>query len=128
MNTNVKLVVLHTERNFPIRFEFVNTFESTRNGFNHKSEMRYWNMETSGNMYWTEKVHYINRTWETYRYRTAMIKTVDRAMKFYKRVKLREKFLDEFGYTNLRGHDKQFEKWCEGNQILKDLQAAKNSL
>lgn len=128
MDTNVKLIVLHTERNFPIRIEFVNTFENTRNGFNHKSEMRYWNTETFGNMYWTEKVHYINRTWEKYQYRTAMIKTVDRAMKFYKRVKLREKFLGEFGYANLRGHDKQFEKWCEGNLTLKDLQAAKDNL
>lgn len=128
MKANVKTVILHTERNFPIQFEFVNTTESTRKGFNHKSEMRYWNMETFGNMYWTEKVHYINRTWETYQHRTAMIKTVKKAMDFRKRVHLRNTFLAENNFSSLRGHNKAFEEYCAKDKVIKDLEKALKEL
>lgn len=46
---------------------FVNESGSTRNGFYHRSVLL-----RNGNEIMTNKVNYLNRTWECYRYQTAM--------------------------------------------------------
>lgn len=51
---------------------FVNNSRSTRNGFAHDSEL-YINDNYKGNL----SCHYLNRTWERYRYQTVMMRLVN---------------------------------------------------
>ena len=48
-------------------WRFVNEFENTRSGFNHKTTL----FKGAGEVL-THKAHYINRTWECYTYQTSM--------------------------------------------------------
>lgn len=50
---------------------FVNDTRSTRSGFKHVSTMF-----INGSEYGTATAYYLNRTWERYRYQTAMLKAV----------------------------------------------------
>lgn len=48
-------------------YEFVNETRSTRSGFAHDTKLF-----CNGNEIASNSVHYLNRTWECYRYQTAM--------------------------------------------------------
>lgn len=50
-----------------VTWRFVNEYEDTRTGFNHKTTIFRGAYE-----YGSYKVHYINRTWEMYSYQTSM--------------------------------------------------------
>lgn len=52
-------------------WRFVNEYENSRNGFNHKTTAFRGAYE-----YGTYKVHYINRTWEMYTYQSSMSNAV----------------------------------------------------
>lgn len=54
-----------------VEYMFRCWFEGTRNGFKHTVELSR-NLQVLGQA----SVHYINRTWESYEYRTAMSKAV----------------------------------------------------
>ena len=65
--------MLHTLKINDNQIIFVNNSRSTRNGFTHDSEL-YINDNYRGE----NSCHYLNRTWELYRYQTVMMGLVDK--------------------------------------------------
>lgn len=49
-------------------YEFINEFGETRNGFYHKTILK----DKNGNEIAENKINYLNRTWESYTFRTVM--------------------------------------------------------
>ena len=49
-------------------YEFCNEFGGTRNGFYHKTILK----DKNGNEIAENKINYLNRTWESYTFRTVM--------------------------------------------------------
>ena len=73
-------------------FRFVNESGSSRSGFWHKSTLF---KDGRPYMLGDAKHHYINRTWESYTYQTAMIDAVDNAID-----KIASWLIDNYKYNN----------------------------
>lgn len=57
-------------------YEFINETSKTRTGFKHTSTLY-----INGTYETDTSVHYINRTWESYPYRTAMLNLIEGLLK-----------------------------------------------
>lgn len=56
--------------------EFKNTYNSSRSGFSHTSEL----YDDNGNLIATAKCNYINRTWEVYPFQSSKRQAVAKAI------------------------------------------------
>ena len=71
-------------------YQFVNSSRSTRNGFAHDTTLFKNDYEIA-----EYSCHYLNRTWEWYRYQTVMLRCVEAEIdREYNR------FIDNYKYTN----------------------------
>ena len=101
-----------------IEFAFASEFKDSRNGFSHVCDLY-----ANGEWIASAKRHYLNRTWERYRYQSVMldsIRTVQERMKAgavseYKR---------EHGIQRLRAENRErVEAEAEQNPLYKTLEA-----
>lgn len=76
-------------------YEFVNQSRDTRSGFAHDTTLF-----VNGYEEVNESCHYLNRTWECYRYQTVMLKAVD-TLENWQIDRLTKNFKTEKGYTKL---------------------------
>lgn len=106
------------------KYLIVNDSGSNRSGFWHDSTLFLDDSEIAHN-----RTHYINRTWECYRYQTGMYGAVRVAKDYWEKYYL-AKFKDENGYEKLTPKRKeQFEKYLNEqkeiityNKMLKELE------
>ena len=75
--------------------EFVNRSRDTRHGFAHDTTMF-----VNGHEVAEDTCHYLNRTWECYRYQTVMKCAVDKHLKALKN-ELKAEYLDKHGYKKM---------------------------
>ena len=76
-------------------YEFVNDSRSTRSGFAHDTTLLVNGVQKISNT-----CHYLNRTWECYRYQTVMCGAMSQ-LKDNRRKYLENKFKEEKGYGRL---------------------------
>jgi hypothetical protein len=58
------------------KYIIINDWRKTRNGFAHDSQIM---NESNGYFYNKSSAFYLNRTWESYEYRTAMLKLIEKS-------------------------------------------------
>ena len=94
-------------------FEFVNESYDTRNGFKHVSTLFMNNCKQIENT-----CHYLNRTWESYRYQTAMRGCV--YMLIENRIgDLKSNFKNRNGYLKMTAkRNEEFENEIKDDDIL----------
>ena len=94
--------------------EFVNQSVSTRNGFKHMTTMFVNGCERG-----TNTVHYLNRTWEHYRYQTVMRGCVQKLIEI--RIEnLKSTFKNQYGYSRMTAkRNEEFERWMSDDSICK---------
>lgn len=97
-------------------YDIVCTYSNTRNGFKHTATLliNNWSIaETS--------CHYLNRTWESYTYQTAIFSAIDIAVADEKQA-CKEQALRETGRQTLRTIEarKAYEKALEQSEWLKE--------
>lgn len=80
---------------------FLNTARSTRNGFAHDSSLI-----VDGCRMGEHTAHYLNRTWEYYRFQTAMLGAIDSALD-YRLERMKENFKYENKLTRIAGANKE---------------------
>lgn len=76
-------------------YEFVNSSRSTRNGFAHDTTLFVNGYEKTSNT-----CHYLNRTWECYRYQTVMMGAIRQSIDNRTNL-LERKFKDDNGYKKM---------------------------
>ena len=76
-------------------YTFVCEYRNSRSGFSHLCDLY-----EDGYPVARYKAHYLNRTWETYRYQTVMIGAVNNLIETNKRA-LKELFCEQHGYKKL---------------------------
>ena len=93
-------------------FEFVNESYDTRHGFKHVSTLFMNNCKQIENT-----CHYLNRTWESYRYRTAMRGCV--YMLIENRIgNLKSDFKNRNGYLKMTAkRNEEFERWMGHDNV-----------
>ena len=97
-----------------MEIEFVNESLSTRNGFKHVT-----NMFINGCKYGTNTCHYLNRTWERYRYQTVMRGCVCN-IRDARVEDLKSIFKSENGYKNLTAKRAvEFKRYIADDEKLK---------
>ena len=74
---------------------FSNETQATRNGFRHVSYLSLNDFPVS-----SAKCDYLNRTWETYRYQTSMLKAV-RELIYERRMTIKNDFMELTGYKKM---------------------------
>lgn len=102
----------------------VNDSGSNRSGFWHESTLFLGDNEIAHN-----RAHYINRTWERYRFQTSMRGVAYEAKEHWEKYYL-AKFKDEKGYTKLTAKRKEeFDEYLKDkkeiiiyNKMLKELE------
>lgn len=97
------------------KYEFINSSRSTRNGFAHDTELLkndYYNIGRG-------TAHYINRTWECYRYQTVMRRCIDNIIE--------EKYNNFIVNYKAKNNIKRItaEKRAEANKLFEDLAEVK---
>lgn len=93
-------------------FNFINTSKGTRNGFVHEAELRV------NGLYFYNKVHYYNRTWECYTFQTAMCGALARFQSFAEE-RLKQDVLRKEGKKRLTPTLKAlWQKECKVNKTL----------
>lgn len=104
-------------------FEFDCEYRDARDGFNHFVRL-YMNDELIAE----EKRHYINRTWEAYRYQSAMIGAVNNALA-YEKARVREEYLHENNYKIVteKRRDGLEEKY-KTDPMVRDLEELNNRI
>lgn len=96
-------------------YMFVNESVSTRNGFKHISTLFKGSYEVS-----TAEVHYLNRTWEAFRYQTVMCKIINNLIDRRKEI-LYDNFKLAKGYTKMsEKRREEFKKSIENDPILSE--------
>jgi hypothetical protein len=102
------------------RFSFVNEWKSTRNGFSHKSTL----IEGTTHQ-WHETCQYLNRTWESYSFRTSMKKCVSCFID-YEHKELIEEFKRKFNKNTTTKAEK--DALYSGSERIKQLTELLNLL
>ena len=105
-------------------YEFENEFGGTRNGFYHKTILK----DKNGNEIADYRINYINRTWESYTFRTVMKNCVYTLIenKFVDFLKLAKQ---KYGIKRLSKEKKlQARKVFENLTEIKELQEVYNNL
>lgn len=104
-------------------YMFVNSSRNTRNGFAHDTTLFINNVEKM-----TNTCHYLNRTWEVYRYQTVMMGAI-RQMINNRRDYLKNKFKEDHGYKRLNDKTKLIlEDIFTNDSILVEYEKAMNNL
>lgn len=104
-------------------FEFVNESRNTRSGFAHDSVLFINGYEEA-----KHTCHYLNRTWECYRYQTVMVALVSDLI-HYRTEYLTRKFKEEKGYEKLTANRKEeLKPFLENDSLLKEYKAVKDCL
>ncbi len=102
-------------------YMFVNESGNTRNGFYHKSTLFVTNPYGDNSLSYekgSNKVNYLNRTWECYRYQTAM-KGLVRKLIDNRTEKSLHDFKIEKGYSKMTDKRRaEFEKAIEKDNLL----------
>lgn len=94
---------------------FSNETQATRNGFRHVSYLSLNDFPVS-----SAKCDYLNRTWETYRYQTSMLKAV-RELIYERRMTIKNDFMELTGYKKMTAkRNDEFEAICENDETLKE--------
>lgn len=94
-------------------YEFVNESGSTRSGFYHRSTL----FAPNGRRIVSNKVNYLNRTWECYRYQTSMCGAVRMLINDRYDV-LRNDFMNRNGYKKMT--EKRLAEFKESNEYKND--------
>lgn len=76
-------------------YEFVNSSRNTRSGFAHDTTLFINGAEKTKNT-----CHYLNRTWECYRYQTVMMGAI-RELINDRRIRLERKYKEDNGFSKL---------------------------
>lgn len=104
-------------------FQFVNESRSTRSGFAHDTTLF-----VNGYERLKHTCHYLNRTWECYRYQTAMIGAVNELINGRKD-NLTDDFKNVNGYKKLTPNRKEeLNKIFESDSYIKELKAVRDCL
>lgn len=82
-------------------YEFINQSRDTRSGFAHDTTLFVNGCERVN-----ESCHYLNRTWECYRYQTVMLKAI-RTLADWQTERLTNNFKTEKGYAKLTPRRKE---------------------
>lgn len=82
-------------------YEFYNEYQNCYDGFNHRTVLF-----KNGNKLNESKVHYINRTWESYCYQSVMKKSVNIEIEWLTD-RIKEKFKTEKGYKKITKNRKE---------------------
>ena len=99
-------------------YMFVNESANTRNGFKHISTL-FRDEHAIG----TAEVHYINRTWECYRYQTSMCRIVNNLIE-NRRNYLYDKFKTEKNYAHMSEKRRaEFEKSIRDDKTIAEYNA-----
>lgn len=105
------------------QYEFVNESRNTRNGFAHDTTLFINNCERVN-----QTCHYLNRTWECYRYQTVMLKAIN-TLEGWQIDRLTTKFKNEKGYAKLTAKRKEeLNSILETDELLKEYKEVKNEL
>ena len=101
-------------------YTFVNETKSTRSGFSHVSQMFIdslpWPVSTG-------TCHYLNRTWEYYRYQTSMKKAVRSLINERKEI-IEADYRQLAGITRMTAKKRaQFDEIVENDETIKEYQA-----
>lgn len=105
------------------KWQVVNESGNTRNGFYHKSTLLWNGMEQ-----YTEKVNYLNRTWECYTFQTSMNAVVRKAMESRKNI-----IIDSYKFNNnisriTKKHKEILEKIIASDDIMAEYDAMREEL
>lgn len=104
-------------------FEFVNTSRNTRSGFAHDTTLLINGYEEINHT-----CHYLNRTWECYRFQTVMLGAI-RDLIDCRELYLTKNFKTEKGYTKLTANRKEeLKPFLENDSLLKEYKAVKDCL
>lgn len=104
-------------------YTFINEAESTRHGFKHTSSMY-----VNGFFDRKATVHYLNRTWESYPFKTAMLNAVDDALKD-KRYEIELTLKEENGWKRLSKDRKEtLECICNDDSEVQELKRVMEEL
>lgn len=99
------------------KYTFVNRTESTSQGFAHVSQM-FKNGSYKGHA----RIHYLNRTWESYQYQSVMRRNVSRLMD-NRALDLLEEFKTRNNYSRMtEKRRKEYEAEYEADSVLKELE------
>ena len=105
-------------------YEFINEYGGTRNGFYHKTILK----DKNGNEIAENKINYLNRTWESYTFRTVMQNCVYTLIenKFVDFLRLAK---EKYGIKRLSKEKKeQAREVFENLTEIKELQEVYNNL
>lgn len=109
-------------------YEFVNEFGDIRHGFYHKSTLFVSNVEGYSWYKCENRVNYLNRTWECYRYQTCMKGLVDGLINS-RTEKLLHDFKIEKGYGRMTDKRREeFQKAIADDELLKEYNEVYNKL
>lgn len=104
-------------------YTFVCNSRNTRSGFAHDCTLYEGDYEIA-----TATCHYINRTWECYRYQTVMLKAIN-TLEGWQIDRLTTKFKNEKGYAKLTAKRKEeLNSILEADELLKEYKEVKNEL
>ena len=104
-------------------YEFQNTSEWTRNGFRHVSVLL-----KNGEVLARETVNYINRTWESYQFKTSMSKCIDAVIESEMIAKEREVLAHRNWSRFPKGMKAASRQWAEERPLVKDMRELKDVL
>ena len=114
----IRKIVVHGNE-----FQFVNESRDTRHGFAHDTTLFFNGCERV-----KHTCHYLNRTWECYRYQTSMIGAVNELINSREN-SLTYDFKNHNGYNRLTPKRKEeLNKIIESDLWIKELKAVKDCL
>lgn len=100
-------------------YEFVNSSRNTRSGFAHDTTLL-----INGVVKTENTCHYINRTWECYRYQTVMMGAV-RELINDRRIRLERKYKEDNGFSRLTDKRRlELENIFNADNVLNEYEEA----
>ena len=105
------------------RFEFVCNSRGTKHGFAHDC-----NLFINDNREQTAHCHYLNRTWECWRYQTACITALNQEIEWYTN-RMMEQWKGEHGYNRMtKTRRVEFDQYLNGLEYIQTLTACKDKI
>jgi len=104
-------------------YQFLCETGSTRSGFSHTCHLL-----RDGGEVAVDTVHYINRTWESYRFRTVMCRAIESLIGEEKKY-LEDEYRKEHGISRMTAKRREeFEKSIADVELLKELREVRDQL
>ena len=105
------------------KYEFMNYTKYNRNGFNHNSTFY-----VNGMYLGESNIHYVNRTWESFKYQTSMLGVINSMIdNLY--ITSKNNFKQQHNIKRLRGKNKElFEKQFNDKLFIQELKELKKLL